>query len=59
MAGYTGGAGYDNQMPVGINFVLKEGAFEAGISSRDASNIFLKMSQPTISSAFGFARVRF
>ena len=36
MAGYTGGAGYDNQIPIGINFVLREGTFEAGISSRDA-----------------------
>jgi len=58
MAGYTGGAGYDNQVPIGINFVLNEGSFEAGISSRDAITFF-KENQPTISSAFGFARVRF
>lgn len=58
MAGYTGGAGYDNQMPIGINFVIKEGRFEAGISSRDAITFF-KENKPTISSAFGFARIRF
>jgi Family of unknown function (DUF5723) len=58
MAGVTGGGGYDIQMPLGINFVLKGGAYEVGIASRDAVTFFVKNS-PTISMAFGFARVRF
>ena len=58
MAGFTGGSGYDNQLPIGINFVLREGAFEFGISSRDAVTFF-RDNKPTISSAFGFARIRF
>lgn len=57
MAGITGGAGYAQQVPLGINFVTKNGGFEFGISSRDAVTFF-KEDQPTISTAFGFARVR-
>ncbi|UKN02678.1 DUF5723 family protein [Paracrocinitomix mangrovi] len=58
MAGLTGGGGYDLQLPVGINFVLGEGAYEVGVASRDAVTFFAK-NTPTISAAFGFARVRF
>lgn len=58
MAGLTGGGGYDTQLPLGINFVLGEGAYEFGIASRDAVTFFVQNS-PTISTAFGFARVRF
>ena len=58
MTGVTGGGGYDIQMPVGINFVLGGGAYEAGIASRDAITFFTQNS-PTISAAMGFARVRF
>ncbi len=58
MAGITGGGGYDAQMPLGINFVFGNGAYECGIASRDAVTFFVQNS-PTISTAFGFARVRF
>lgn len=58
MAGLTGGGGYDTQLPLGINFCLGGGAYEVGIASRDAVTFF-SQNKPTISAAFGFARVRF
>ena len=58
MAGLTGGGGYATQIPLGVNFVLGGGAYELGIASRDAVTFFVSNS-PTISTAFGFARVRF
>lgn len=58
MTGLTGGGGYDFQMPVGVNFVLGGGAYEFGIASRDAITFFTQ-NKPTISTAMGFARVRF
>ncbi len=58
MSGLTGGGGYDLQLPIGINFVLGGGAYEVGIASRDAVTFFVDNS-PTISAAFGFARMRF
>ena len=58
MAGLTGGGSYDTQMPLGINFCLGGGAYEIGIASRDAVTFF-SQNKPTISAAFGFARVRF
>lgn len=58
MAGVTGGGGYDIQVPLGINFALGGGAYEVGIASRDAVTFFAQ-NKPTISMAFGFARVRF
>jgi len=57
-AGYFGGGIYQNNIPVGINFILKEGAYEFGISSRDALRFFTKDAH-SISTAFGFARFRF
>lgn len=56
--GYTGGGGYDNQLPVGINFVLKGGSYEFGVASRDAITFFSE-NKPTLSAAMGFARFRF
>jgi len=56
--GYTGGGGYDNQLPVGINFVLKNGSYEFGVASRDAITFFSE-NKPTLSAAMGFARFRF
>jgi hypothetical protein len=58
MAGFTGGGGYDMQVPLGINFCFGGGAYEVGVASRDAVTFFSQNS-PTISAAFGFARVRF
>lgn len=58
MGGVTGGGGYDFQVPLGINFVLGGGAYEVGIASRDAVTFFVQ-NKPTVSAAFGFARVRF
>ena len=58
MAGLTGGGGYDAQMPIGVNFVMGNGTYECGIASRDAITFFTQNS-PTLSTAFGFARVRF
>lgn len=57
-AGYFGGGIYRSNVPVGINFILKEGAYEFGISSYDALSFFMQGSN-SISAAFGFARVRF
>lgn len=56
--GYFGGGIYKNNIPVGINFILRDGAYEFGISSRDALTFFTANSN-TISAAFGFARFRF
>lgn len=56
--GYFGGGIYKDNIPVGINFILRDGAYEFGVSSRDALTFFTKNSN-TISFAFGFARFRF
>ncbi len=56
--GYFGGGIYKNNMPVGINFILKNGGYECGISSRDALSFFQKDAH-SLSFAMGFARVRF
>ncbi len=57
-AGYLGGGIYKHNVPVGVNFILGGGTYEFGISSRDALSFFLDSSN-SISTAFGFARVRF
>ena len=57
-AGYFGGGVYKHNIPVGINFILGGGTYEVGISSRDALSFFLKDAN-SVSTAFGFARVRF
>jgi hypothetical protein len=57
-AGYYGGGIYAHNVPVGINFILGGGTYEFGIASRDALTFFLNGSN-SISTAFGFARVRF
>lgn len=57
-AGYYGGGIYANNVPVGVNFILGGGTYEFGVASRDALTFFLKGSN-SISTAFGFARVRF
>jgi hypothetical protein len=57
-AGYLGGGIYKHNVPVGINFVFGGGTYECGISSRDALTFFMDGSN-SISTAFGFARVRF
>lgn len=57
-AGYFGGGIYKNNIPLGIRFILKEGAYEFGISSYDALSLFLEKSN-SISASFGFARFRF
>lgn len=56
--GYFGGGIYQSNIPVGINFILKNGGYEFGISSRDAVAFFSKDGN-SISTAFGFARIRF
>ncbi|MCH2224340.1 MAG: DUF5723 family protein [Crocinitomicaceae bacterium] len=56
-AGYLGGGVYKHNVPLGINFELKGGAYEFGISSRDALSFFVDGSN-SISTAFGFARIR-
>jgi hypothetical protein len=56
--GYFGGGIYRNNIPVGINFILRDGGYEFGISSRDAISFFTKGGN-SFSSAFGFARFRF
>ena len=56
--GYFGGGVYANNIPVGINFILGDGTYEFGISSRNAISFFAKDGN-TISTAFGVARFRF
>ena len=56
--GYFGGGVYKNNMPVGINFILRNGGYEIGVSSRDALAFFQKDAH-SLSFAMGFARVRF
>lgn len=57
-AGYYTGGIYQKNIPVGINFIRRGGAYEFGISSRDAIAFFTK-NKHGISTAFGFARFRF
>jgi hypothetical protein len=57
-AGYFGGGIYQNNIPLGIRFILKDGAYEFGISSYDALSFFMEKSN-SISTSFGFARFRF
>lgn len=56
--GYFGGGIYENNMPIGVNFILGDGRYEFGISSRDALSFFSKDGN-SLSSAFGVARFRF
>lgn len=56
-AGYFGGGIYKNNIPVGVNFILKNGSYEFGISSTDALTFFTKDSN-SLSTAFGFVRFR-
>ena len=56
--GYFGGGIYKNSMPVGINFILRNGGYEFGFSSRDALAFFQENTH-SLSFAMGFARVRF
>jgi hypothetical protein len=56
--GYFGGGIYKNNIPVGINFILKEGAYEFGVASRDAISFFTDNAN-SLSFAMGFARFRF
>ena len=56
--GFYGGGNYRAHMPIGINFILKGGAYEFGFASRDALMFFLKDAN-SLSAAFGFARIRF
>lgn len=57
-AGYFGGGIYRNNIPLGIRFILKDGAYEFGLSSYDALSLFMNKSN-SISTSFGFARFRF
>ncbi|MFA7272808.1 MAG: DUF5723 family protein [Crocinitomicaceae bacterium] len=57
-AGYVNGGIYQGNVPMGINFILKGGGYEFGIASRDIVN-FLTRNGNSVSTAFGFARVRF
>jgi hypothetical protein len=57
-AGYYGGGIYRDNIPVGLNFILKDGGYEFGFSSRDIMTFFKKDTH-SLSFAFGFARFRF
>jgi hypothetical protein len=57
-AGYFGGGIYANNIPLGINFILKGGVYEFGISSQNALSFVLQDAN-SLSAAFGFARFRF
>lgn len=57
-AGYYGGGVYKSNVPLGVNFVLRGGAYEFGISSTDILR-FVSDNTNSVSTAFGFARIRF
>lgn len=57
-AGYLGGGVYYHNIPVGFNLILGDGSYEVGIASRDALSFFMDNTN-SLSTAFGFARVRF
>lgn len=57
-AGYYGGGLYKDNIPLGINFIKNEGAYEFGIASRDILTFFNKNTH-NLSFAMGFARFRF
>jgi hypothetical protein len=57
-AGYFGGGIYANNIPLGINFILKDGTYEFGVSSQNALSFVLNDAN-SLSAAFGFARFRF
>jgi hypothetical protein len=57
-AGYVNGGNYGNKVPVGINFVAREGGYEIGFASRDAVTFF-RNNSPTISMCMGFMRFHF
>ena len=57
-AGFVTGGNYGNQVPVGIMFIGKGGAYEAGVASRDVVTFFTQHG-PNISLSMGFMRMRF
>lgn len=57
-AGFVHGGNYGNQIPIGIMFIGKGGAYEAGIASRDVITFFTQHG-PNISLSMGFMRMRF
>jgi hypothetical protein len=57
-AGFAAGENYEFRIPIGFNFIGKEGAWEAGIASRDVL-YFLRDVRPNLSLAMGFLRFRF
>jgi len=56
-AGFLTGGNYDFKVPAGITFQVANGAWEAGVASRDIITFFSE-NQPTISASFGFLRFR-
>jgi|TARA_R110000737_G_scaffold164321_1_gene191781 hypothetical protein len=57
-AGIVSGGIYTGNVPMGINFILGNGSYEVGIASRDIVH-FLTKNGNGVSTAFGFARLRF
>ncbi len=56
--GYLGGGIYKTNMPLGINFILREGKYEFGFASGDMLTFFTTNSN-SVSGAMGVARMRF
>jgi hypothetical protein len=57
-AGFIQGGNYDFKIPIGVTFLTGDGAWEAGLASRDVITFFSE-DQPTISLCSGFMRFRF
>ena len=57
-AGFYGGGLYKNNIPMGVNFIKNNGAYEFGIASRNILTFF-KEDTHNLSFAMGFARFRF
>ncbi len=56
--GFAAGENYEFRIPIGFNFIGNNGAWEAGIASRDVL-FFLRDVRPNLSLAMGFLRFRF
>ena len=56
--GFSAGGNYALRVPFGLNFVMNEGIWEFGVSTRDML-YFFKQDQPNLSLAAGFLRFRF
>lgn len=56
-SGFSTGGNYSSNIPLGVVFNVGDGAWEAGVATRDVM-VFITQDKPTISVAMGFLRFR-